>query len=421
MTESSVRISTSKGLFTADLVLVTLPLGVLKSNSVTFSPPLPQRKQLAIRRLGFGTMVKVILYFPTCFWPRDMHFINFLPIPSSIPNPKLCSHLNGRQMKALTTYMNTLANYTSLVPVHGTPVLIGYMVNDSAEAFETLTEQEAMQVLVCQLSHYFDVLARDPLTFGPTRVFMTRWNADPYARGSYTSIPVGAHQSDLAEFETPVGARSVVVSTAGEHHEHYKTEACIDELAIKAGRHGHGATQNLQNTHACLSEKSGDQGIYRINLTATAYRLMNGTDGSNDEQHNGRHGNKMHRTCSLFKSILALGSFARTNSVNVEKRVNPNRAVARDQAVTTQDNHPCAHACGKGHQHSQSQLSTTPHLSEKKKEAIVTNIIAVDDDARGRIHFAGEHTTPTSFASVHGALMTGRREAAKIVAQIHQL
>ncbi|KAG0068690.1 hypothetical protein BGZ89_004260 [Linnemannia elongata] len=122
--ESNVKISTNKGVFTADVVLVTLPLGVLKSGSVTFSPPLPERKKTAIKRLGFGTMVKVVLYFPTCFWPKDKHFINFLPIPSSIPNPKLCRHLNERQMTALTTYMNDLANYTSLMPVHNAPIMI---------------------------------------------------------------------------------------------------------------------------------------------------------------------------------------------------------------------------------------------------------------------------------------------------------
>jgi Flavin containing amine oxidoreductase len=40
-------------------VLVTAPLGVLKKGSITFSPPLPARKQEAIERLGFGLLNKV--------------------------------------------------------------------------------------------------------------------------------------------------------------------------------------------------------------------------------------------------------------------------------------------------------------------------------------------------------------------------
>ena len=36
-------------------------LGVLKAGAVNFEPPLPQRKQQAIDRLGFGTLNKVLL------------------------------------------------------------------------------------------------------------------------------------------------------------------------------------------------------------------------------------------------------------------------------------------------------------------------------------------------------------------------
>jgi monoamine oxidase len=53
---------------TADLVLVTVPLGVLKSNTIGFSPPLPKWKQTAIEKLGFGTLNKVVLAFKSDFY-----------------------------------------------------------------------------------------------------------------------------------------------------------------------------------------------------------------------------------------------------------------------------------------------------------------------------------------------------------------
>lgn len=43
----------------ADKVVVTLPLGVLKAGSVEFDPPLPDWKQGAINRLGYGLLNKV--------------------------------------------------------------------------------------------------------------------------------------------------------------------------------------------------------------------------------------------------------------------------------------------------------------------------------------------------------------------------
>lgn len=61
----------------ADVVLCTLPLGVLKLcgspnsaqlNVVQFSPPLPEWKTSAIQRLGFGNLNKVVLCFERIFW-----------------------------------------------------------------------------------------------------------------------------------------------------------------------------------------------------------------------------------------------------------------------------------------------------------------------------------------------------------------
>lgn len=63
--------------YKADLVLCTLTLGVLKvaiaeqssqMNTVRFEPPLPEWKQSAIQRLGFGNLNKVVLCFDRIFW-----------------------------------------------------------------------------------------------------------------------------------------------------------------------------------------------------------------------------------------------------------------------------------------------------------------------------------------------------------------
>ena len=43
----------------ADAVVISVPLGVLKKEVIAFQPPLPQRKQTAIRQLGFGVLNKV--------------------------------------------------------------------------------------------------------------------------------------------------------------------------------------------------------------------------------------------------------------------------------------------------------------------------------------------------------------------------
>ena len=52
----------------ADVVLVTVPLGVLKAGALKFAPPLPSWKKEATSRLGFGPIEKVVLLFSRRFW-----------------------------------------------------------------------------------------------------------------------------------------------------------------------------------------------------------------------------------------------------------------------------------------------------------------------------------------------------------------
>ena len=54
--------------FEADVVVVTVSLGVLQSKTIDFRPQLPRFKQHAIDSMGFGLMNKVVLRFPRVFW-----------------------------------------------------------------------------------------------------------------------------------------------------------------------------------------------------------------------------------------------------------------------------------------------------------------------------------------------------------------
>jgi monoamine oxidase len=69
-----VSVTTADGSkYTADTVLVTVPLGVLQANKIAFTPALSQTKTDAIKRLGMGLMDKLWLEFPTAFWTNDLN------------------------------------------------------------------------------------------------------------------------------------------------------------------------------------------------------------------------------------------------------------------------------------------------------------------------------------------------------------
>jgi lysine-specific histone demethylase 1 len=57
--ESPLSVVTRKATVTADKVVVTIPLGVLKEESLKFQPPLPDWKTGCIERMGFGLLNKV--------------------------------------------------------------------------------------------------------------------------------------------------------------------------------------------------------------------------------------------------------------------------------------------------------------------------------------------------------------------------
>ena len=59
---------------TADVAIVSLPLGVLKAGRVEFIPPLPSEKREAIEHLGVGLLNKVFVWFEQV---NNRHFLRF--------------------------------------------------------------------------------------------------------------------------------------------------------------------------------------------------------------------------------------------------------------------------------------------------------------------------------------------------------
>jgi len=62
----------------ADLALVTLPVGVLRAESVAFTPPLPSEKLDALAGLGSGLLDKLWLAFDDVFWDPEADVINWI-------------------------------------------------------------------------------------------------------------------------------------------------------------------------------------------------------------------------------------------------------------------------------------------------------------------------------------------------------
>ena len=184
---SGVLIDTSHGQVSADRVIVTVPLGVLKAGTIAFDPPLPDAKRCAIERLGFGVLNKVVLAFEEPFWPEAPDMIGLLG--SAQP---LGDVLNG------LTFADS-------------PVLVGIRGGAWARSRESLSDEDAVAEVV-------EAMAAPE----PTGAVVTRWAADPYARGSYSFIAVGSSPADQRALAEPVGDHLLFAGEA-THAEFFAT------------------------------------------------------------------------------------------------------------------------------------------------------------------------------------------------------
>lgn len=92
LTKQDVHVVTTRGTLTADVVVVTVPLGVLKANVLRFAPPLPPSKQLAMHRLGFGLLNKLVIEFPRVFWNPAEKLIGCVSGHRYAVAPGACAH-----------------------------------------------------------------------------------------------------------------------------------------------------------------------------------------------------------------------------------------------------------------------------------------------------------------------------------------
>ncbi|KAK4405111.1 Lysine-specific histone demethylase 11 [Sesamum angolense] len=136
--------------YRSDMVLCTVPLGVLKKGEIEFVPELPQRKKDAIERLGFGLLNKVAILFPYDFWGGEIDTFGHL---TEDPNMR-----------------GEFFLFYSYSSVAGGPLLV-------ALGLEKL-------------------LPKGIAVPDPVQAVCTRWGQDQFSYGSYSYVAIGASGDD---------------------------------------------------------------------------------------------------------------------------------------------------------------------------------------------------------------------------------
>lgn len=177
--------------FSAERVVVALPLGVLKSDTVHFTP-VPEIAFAAIRRLEIGHVCKVVLQFQKQFWAETrlgkLKDLGFLFSPGTTPPV-----------------------WWTQYPVKR-PCLTAWSGGPNADQMMAVLSTNPELELTRVLGHIFDIPQqhlRDLLLRCDTH----DWQADPFARGAYSYVPEGGMQA-LRTLTEPI---ENTLFFAGEH------------------------------------------------------------------------------------------------------------------------------------------------------------------------------------------------------------
>lgn len=163
--EAVARTATAE--FHAPRAIITLPLGVLKSNKVVFSPALPDKHQV-MQFLEMGPVIRVSLCFPAKFWEQE-------------PEMTDLSFLFTDDPQFPTWWTSNPLPY---------PILTGWAAGHHAKELAGNSHEEIAQSALHTLARILD-LDHSHLVRQLTGAFTHDWQADPFSHGAYSYAAVG--------------------------------------------------------------------------------------------------------------------------------------------------------------------------------------------------------------------------------------
>ncbi|KAG0725384.1 Peroxisomal N(1)-acetyl-spermine/spermidine oxidase [Chionoecetes opilio] len=188
--------------FLANHVICTVPLGVLKESGRTlFDPPLPDYKMDSIERLCFGVVNKIYLEYERPFLNPGLSEVLCLWEPVDLKEP--VSERWFKKIYSFTKVTDTL--------------MLAWISGDEAKYMETLPFDVVSEKCTEILRRFLN----DPFIPKPKRCINTTWWSQPFTRGSYTAIGLGASQVDITNISHPLYMQPTcskpAVLFAGEH------------------------------------------------------------------------------------------------------------------------------------------------------------------------------------------------------------
>ncbi len=190
---------------TADRVVITVPVGLLRAGLPALDPLPPQEQQTAVGRLGYGAglLGKIYLRFPHRFWPEQPKWFGRLP--------------DGPQNRG------TFNTWVSHLGETGLPIVLSFTQGATATRLDrSASDAEITEVAMTSLRKMFgnDIPAPEAMVF-------PRWLSDPWSLGGYSYPGVGSAPEDRETHARPLGSRVFFAGEATEPVEYGTVHAAL--------------------------------------------------------------------------------------------------------------------------------------------------------------------------------------------------
>lgn len=183
--ENKVEVKDSNGnTYSGDYIIVTVPLGVLKSGMIKFSPPLSKEKQDSIKKLEMFDMNKIFVEFENKFW-GDFHSMSFI-------------YSEKERVYDLVVNLSVIHDKNCLLFMIAGDIALKYL--------QEKTEEEIELDIIKLLKTYYP-----EANIKITKIKMTDWSKDEFTLGSFSEY--SADPKYRKPFSVPEGR----LIMAGEH------------------------------------------------------------------------------------------------------------------------------------------------------------------------------------------------------------
>ncbi|WYZ39695.1 hypothetical protein EsH8_IV_000036 [Colletotrichum jinshuiense] len=215
--ENEVIVTDAKGnKYTAKTAISTIPLGTLKAlPESTFNPALPPRLQEAIKGTHVGVLEKLLLQYPTAWWPEADKAGSYTFLPTST-KPVTESSTPAEILEASTL---VCANFASPSLPGPSPTLLTYLSETPATALLRFDPKEVAAAYHKFLVSRFKPSSQPP---EPVETNLTNWLTDEYSRGATTTPSIASENGERSPLDFKELGRPVWdgrLGFAGEHTE----------------------------------------------------------------------------------------------------------------------------------------------------------------------------------------------------------